>query len=47
MPFVLVRIDDRMIHGQVVVGWGNAIHPDRIILCNDEIVSNSSELSEE
>ena len=37
MPFVLVRVDDRMIHGQVVVGWGNAIHPDKIILCHDEI----------
>ena len=43
MPFVLVRVDDRMIHGQVVVGWGNAIHPDRIILCNDDISSNSWE----
>ncbi len=43
MPFILVRVDDRMIHGQVVVGWGSAIHPDRIILCHDEISANSWE----
>lgn len=43
MPFVLVRVDDRMIHGQVVVGWGNAIHPDRIILCHDEISASQWE----
>ena len=43
MPFVLVRVDDRMIHGQVVVGWGNAIHPDKIILCHDEISASTWE----
>ena len=43
MPFVLYRVDDRMIHGQVVVGWGSAIHPDRIILCHDEISANQWE----
>ena len=37
MPLVLVRIDDRLIHGQVVVGWGKALHPERIALCSDEV----------
>ncbi|MBN2011141.1 PTS sugar transporter subunit IIB [candidate division KSB1 bacterium] len=40
MPLVLTRIDDRLIHGQVVIGWGNYIHPDRIILCSDSIASS-------
>ena len=40
MSFLLIRVDDRMIHGQVVVGWANYLHPDRIVLCNDEIASN-------
>ena len=43
MPLVLVRIDDRLIHGQVVVGWGIHLKPDRIILSNDEIARSSWE----
>ena len=30
MPIVLLRVDERLIHGQVVVGWGEHIHMDRI-----------------
>jgi PTS system mannose-specific IIB component len=37
MPFVLVRIDDRLIHGQVTVAWGAALSPDIMILVNDEV----------
>ncbi|MDZ7330570.1 MAG: PTS sugar transporter subunit IIB [candidate division KSB1 bacterium] len=40
MPLVLVRIDDRLIHGQVVVGWGLQLKPDRIVLCNDAIAES-------
>ncbi|MCI0494830.1 PTS sugar transporter subunit IIB [candidate division KSB1 bacterium] len=43
MPLVLVRIDDRLIHGQVVVGWGIQLSPNRIILSSDEIASSSWE----
>lgn len=43
MPLILVRIDDRLIHGQVVVGWGSYLNPDRIILCSDEIASSEWE----
>lgn len=43
MPLVLVRIDDRLVHGQVVIGWGNLLHPDRILLCNDEIAASQWE----
>ena len=39
MPLILTRIDDRLIHGQVVVGWGNYLKPDRIILCSNAIAN--------
>jgi len=39
MPLNLVRIDDRLIHGQVVLGWGSYLQPDRIILCSDDVAS--------
>lgn len=34
---ILFRIDDRLIHAQVVVGWGRKLRPDRIILADDRI----------
>jgi mannose/fructose/N-acetylgalactosamine-specific phosphotransferase system component IIB len=40
---VLFRIDDRLIHGQVVLGWGSVLKPDRIILADDEVASNDWE----
>ena len=39
MSLVLVRIDDRLIHGQVVVGWASVLHPDRILLASDEVAT--------
>lgn len=37
MTIELVRLDDRLIHGQVVVGWGNALGIECIVLVDDEI----------
>ncbi|MCK4512554.1 PTS sugar transporter subunit IIB [bacterium] len=37
MPFVLVRVDDRLIHGQVSVAWGASLSPARIVLVSDEV----------
>ena len=37
MAFVLVRVDDRLIHGQVTVAWGASLSPQRIVLVNDEV----------
>jgi len=34
---VLYRIDDRLIHGQVVVGWGQRLGIGFIVLVNDEV----------
>jgi PTS system mannose-specific IIB component/fructoselysine and glucoselysine-specific PTS system IIB component len=37
MPIVLLRVDERLVHGQVVVGWGEHIHMERIAVVDDEI----------
>lgn len=43
MPIVLHRIDERLIHGQVVVGWGSQLHPDRIVVVDDDLAGSSWE----
>lgn len=35
MSLVLVRIDDRLIHGQVLLGWGPVLSPDRYVVVDD------------
>lgn len=40
MNLVLARIDDRLIHGQVTVGWGQKLAPDHILLANDEVAAD-------
>jgi len=40
MSIDLVRIDDRFIHGLVVVGWVKAIRCKQIIVANDKVASN-------
>ena len=37
MPIVLFRVDDRLIHGQVVVGWGRPLGVTRIVLVDDHV----------
>ena len=37
MSIVLYRIDDRLIHGQVVVGWGQPLDISFIVLVDDEV----------
>lgn len=39
MPIVLYRVDERLIHGQVVVGWGSQLRPDRYAVVDDEVAS--------
>ncbi|MCU0647729.1 MAG: PTS sugar transporter subunit IIB [Gemmatimonadaceae bacterium] len=43
MPIELYRIDDRLIHGQVVVGWGQPLDLQRIILVDDEVAASEWE----
>ena len=40
MPIVLFRVDERLIHGQVVVGWGSKLRPDRYVVV-DAILATS------
>jgi mannose/fructose/N-acetylgalactosamine-specific phosphotransferase system component IIB len=37
MSVVLARVDDRLIHGQVVVGWARHCQADCIIVANDAV----------
>jgi PTS system mannose-specific IIB component/fructoselysine and glucoselysine-specific PTS system IIB component len=43
MSLVLVRVDDRYVHGQVVVGWGRALRVDRIMLVDDAVRASAWE----
>jgi PTS system mannose-specific IIB component len=43
MDIQLVRIDDRLIHGQVVIGWAGHLKTKKIILCEDSVAENDWE----
>ncbi len=43
MAKILFRLDDRLIHGQVVVGWKDIVNPEMIILISDEIAADAFE----
>ena len=43
MTLVLYRIDDRLIHGQVVVGWGQAMDIEFIVLVDDAVAGSEWE----
>lgn len=40
MNIALARIDDRLIHGQVVTVWTKETRCERIIVCNDEVAED-------
>jgi mannose/fructose/N-acetylgalactosamine-specific phosphotransferase system component IIB len=40
MSVVLARVDDRLIHGQVVVGWARHCQADCIIVANDAVAAD-------
>ena len=40
MTWVLHRIDDRLIHGQVLVAWGQRLDPDRIWVVDDGVAAS-------
>ena len=44
MPIVLLRVDERLIHGQVVIGWGNQLRPDRYLVVDDALAQSGWEL---
>lgn len=36
----LLRVDDRLLHGQVATTWMNAVSPEAILIANDEAATN-------
>lgn len=43
MPIVLYRVDDRLVHGQVVLGWGKPLHIGLVILVDGEVYGSDWE----
>jgi mannose/fructose/N-acetylgalactosamine-specific phosphotransferase system component IIB len=43
MSIVLFRIDDRLIHGQVLIGWGRPLGIDLIVLVDDQVAASTWE----
>ena len=43
MPITLYRVDERLIHGQVVIGWGNQLRPDRYVVVDDPVAGSDWE----
>lgn len=43
MPIVLCRVDDRLVHGQVVIGWGRPLAIELIVLVDDTVAASSWE----
>lgn len=40
MTVVHVRMDNRLIHGQILVSWNSALKLDHIIVCNDLVAND-------
>lgn len=40
MSIELVRIDDKLIHAQIILGWASIIKPTQIIVANDEAAND-------
>lgn len=43
MAILLYRVDERLIHGQVVVGWGGRLEPGRLVIVDDQLASSAWE----
>ncbi len=38
--FLLFRVDDRLLHGQVTVGWGTRLEPEAYVIVDDEAAAD-------
>ena len=43
MSWLLQRVDDRLIHGQILVAWAQPLHPERIWVVDDAAAANAWE----
>lgn len=44
MKIVLVRVDDRLIHGQVALGWTRTVGATHIVVANDEVANDKTQV---
>jgi mannose/fructose/N-acetylgalactosamine-specific phosphotransferase system component IIB len=43
MSIILVRVDDRLIHGQVTIGWTRALNANRIVVADDKVAADQTQ----
>ncbi len=43
MSILLFRVDERLIHGQVSIGWGSQMRFDRYVVVDDELAASDWE----
>jgi len=43
MSILLFRLDERLIHGQVFLGWANFLKAEKLVILNDQVASTPSE----
>ncbi|HSM04817.1 MAG TPA: PTS sugar transporter subunit IIB [Longimicrobiales bacterium] len=43
MSILLFRIDDRLIHGQVLMGWGRQLRSERYLVVDDDLAASDWE----
>jgi mannose/fructose/N-acetylgalactosamine-specific phosphotransferase system component IIB len=43
MPVLLFRVDDRLVHGQVVIGWGKPLNLGFVALVDDVVAASDWE----
>jgi mannose/fructose/N-acetylgalactosamine-specific phosphotransferase system component IIB len=43
MPIVLVRVDDRLIHGQILEGWLPCVKAEEVLIANDELANDETQ----
>jgi mannose/fructose/N-acetylgalactosamine-specific phosphotransferase system component IIB len=42
LQFPLVRVDDRLLHGQVIVGWGHHLSLTQFVLASDRVKADAA-----
>ncbi|MDD5065937.1 MAG: PTS sugar transporter subunit IIB [bacterium] len=43
-PVFIFRVDNRLIHGQVIVGWAKTLNLNKIVVANDELSRDTVKL---
>ncbi|MEW6349839.1 MAG: PTS sugar transporter subunit IIB [Thermodesulfobacteriota bacterium] len=42
MPIVLVRVDERLVHGQVLEGWLPSTRAEQLLVANDDLIEDET-----